>query len=58
VEFVIERLDAGDDSLADLAISAGFSDQSHLTRIFKQQTGNTPARYRSARRQLRALPGA
>ena len=58
VAYVIERLDAGEDSLADLAISAGFSDQSHLTRIFKQQTGNTPARYRSARRQLRALPSA
>ena len=58
IEYVIERLDAGEEPLADLAISAGFSDQSHLTRIFKQQTGNTPARYRSARRQLRALPSA
>jgi AraC family transcriptional regulator len=34
-------------SLARLAISAGFADQSHLTRAFRVETGLTPGRYRS-----------
>ena len=33
-------------SLARIALSAGFSDQSHLTRIFSQRIGLSPAGYR------------
>jgi AraC family transcriptional regulator len=33
-------------ALADVAAAAGFADQSHLTRVFKQATGVTPGRYR------------
>jgi AraC family transcriptional regulator len=43
---LLERDDAG---LADVAIAAGFCDQSHMTRAFKQQLGRTPAAIRSAR---------
>ena len=32
--------------LADVAASAGFADQSHLTRVFKRVTGVTPATFR------------
>ena len=32
--------------IAEIALSAGFSDQAHLSRVFKNQTGTTPARYR------------
>jgi AraC family transcriptional regulator len=32
--------------LADVAVSAGFADQSHLTRVFKRVTGVTPAAFR------------
>ncbi|MGD9210675.1 MAG: AraC family transcriptional regulator, partial [Desulfobacteraceae bacterium] len=35
-------------SLADAALIAGFSDQSHLTRQFKSVYGLTPGRYQSA----------
>jgi len=35
-------------SLARIAVSAGFSDQSHLTRAFTQRLGLAPARYREA----------
>jgi len=33
--------------LADIALDAGFADQSHFTRVFKQITGTTPGAYRS-----------
>jgi AraC family transcriptional regulator len=32
-------------SISDVAIACGFSNQSHLTKVFKQQTGTTPKRY-------------
>ncbi len=38
---------AGGMSPADAAAQAGFSDQAHLTRAFKQRIGSTPAAYRS-----------
>jgi AraC family transcriptional regulator len=33
-------------SLADISLAAGFSDQSHFSRVFKRTTGMTPARFR------------
>jgi AraC family transcriptional regulator len=46
VEFVCQQLETGK-PLAELALRAGFSDQSHLTRIFKRFTGQTPGEYRA-----------
>ncbi len=46
VEFALERLRDCNASLAEIAIEAGFSDQPHFCRAFKQVTGMTPARYR------------
>jgi AraC family transcriptional regulator len=34
--------------LAEIAQQVGFSDQSHLTSIFRRETGLTPGRYRAA----------
>ena len=34
-------------SLIEISLAAGFSNQSHFTRVFKQHTGLTPARYRA-----------
>lgn len=34
--------------LSDLALEAGFADQSHCTRIFKRHTGMTPGTFRAA----------
>lgn len=34
-------------SLAEVAYTAGFADQSHLTRAFRRASGITPARYRA-----------
>ncbi len=33
-------------SIAQIAVSVGFASQSHLTQVFRQQTGTTPARWR------------
>jgi len=33
-------------SLADIALSAGFADQSHFTRVFTQQVGISPNAWR------------
>jgi AraC-like DNA-binding protein len=42
----LERLAAGDDDLARMAAELGFSDQSHLGRVLKSETGTTPAAVR------------
>ena len=34
--------------ISEIALEAGFSDQSHLSRVFKKQTGRTPGQFRSA----------
>jgi AraC family transcriptional regulator len=39
-------LTAEDRPLADLALSAGFSDQAHFCRVFKSTTGLSPGRFR------------
>ena len=46
VEYVCRQLTTSDAPLADIAIAAGFSDQSHLSRIFKRALGTTPSEYR------------
>ncbi|MEO1086944.1 MAG: AraC family transcriptional regulator, partial [Acidobacteriota bacterium] len=40
--------------IADIAVEAGFSDQSHLTRAFKAAFGITPGAWRRRRRPPRS----
>jgi AraC family transcriptional regulator len=47
IEFARREL-AGSAALSDIAMAAGFCDQSHFSRSFKQYTGLTPAEYRLA----------
>jgi len=47
IEFARREL-AGPSALSDIAAAAGFCDQSHFSRSFKQYTGLTPAEYRFA----------
>ncbi len=46
IEWAAEQLALDEASLAEIALRAGFADQSHFTRAFRQQTGITPGRYR------------
>jgi len=57
LDWAAERLATSDQPIVDVALEAGFADQSHLTRWFRRRTGLTPARYRAIRRPrtLRSL---
>jgi AraC family transcriptional regulator len=46
IEHARRALRTTDRSIADVALDCGFSDQSHLSRIFRKATGMAPARYR------------
>lgn len=50
LDWARDRLAGTDEPIAGIALEAGFSDQSHLTRLFKRQTGVTPGRYRRTMR--------
>ncbi len=46
LEWASRQLASSADSLARIACGAGFTDQSHFTRLFKTYAGVTPAQYR------------
>lgn len=62
-EFITQRrleqacrlLSETEDSLADIAIACGYSDQSHFGAIFRRNIGLTPARFRNVA-QLESIP--
>lgn len=47
VQYVARRMAASDEPLSTIATDAGFSDQSHMTRIFKRLTGYPPGEHRT-----------
>lgn len=49
IDFVCRQL-ASETTLSELALQAGFADQSHLSRVFKRLTGRTPRQLRAAAR--------
>ena len=46
-EYARQKLADRSMTLAEIAASAGFADQAHLTRTFKRFSGMTPAAYRT-----------
>lgn len=46
LQYVARRLADSDESLAEIAVEAGFTDQSHMTKIFKRTTGYPPGEHR------------
>jgi len=49
VTFARQQLTASDQPIAEIAIDAGFADQSHLSKSFRRVTGESPAAYRARR---------
>lgn len=52
----LQRLADGEVDIADLAITLGFSDQAHFTRIMRQELGETPRQVRSLLTPLPTAP--
>jgi AraC family transcriptional regulator len=50
VEFAANELVTTDSPLVEIALHAGFYDQSHFTNVFRQHFGVTPAAYRTSAR--------
>ena len=51
LNWAAERLAGSQDAIPQIALQAGFYDQSHFTRTFKCQFGCTPLAYRTAARR-------
>jgi AraC family transcriptional regulator len=50
LEWAARRLAQGEEPLSEIALAAGFADQSHFTRAFRRYAGATPLRYRRGAR--------
>jgi AraC family transcriptional regulator len=50
VEYACRRLTVSDSPLVEIALAAGFADQSHFARTFKRLRGLTPAEFRHLHR--------
>lgn len=50
IEHACRRLVHSEDTIAEIALEAGFADQSHFSRTFKHLTGTSPARFRQETR--------
>ena len=47
IEYACGEISTSDAPLVDIALAAGFSDQSHFSKTFKQFTGMSPKRFRA-----------
>jgi AraC family transcriptional regulator len=56
LEWAARELARNDRPLAAIALEAGFADQSHFTRRFREYTGVTPGRFRAQARSKPARP--
>lgn len=50
VEFASKQISTTKDSLSEIAVMAGFADQSHLNKTFKNAFGLTPAEFRKLKK--------
>lgn len=47
IEYACRELSTSDSSLVDIALQAGFADQSHFSKVFKRLTSLTPSQYQA-----------
>lgn len=52
IEYARQQLEKSELPIVDIALAAGFCDQSHFSRTFKRLTGVAPSRYRESVRRL------
>jgi AraC family transcriptional regulator len=50
VDWALRELSTSARSLSEIALDAGFADQSHFTRVFKRQVGVSPGAFRRSAR--------
>jgi transcriptional regulator GlxA family with amidase domain len=55
VELAAQLMLASPDPLSEIALKCGFHDQAHLSKQFRQLTGETPAAWRRLRRRSEKL---
>ena len=48
IEYACQQLATSESPIVEIALAAGFCDQSHFTRTFKRLTGTCPSQYRDA----------
>lgn len=51
IELACRQLATSEDTIASIALNAGFSDQAHFSKIFKRRTGKTPSEFRDTLRR-------
>jgi transcriptional regulator GlxA family with amidase domain len=51
IAHAMELLEAGEDSITDIALMVGFNDSNYFTRLYRRLLGRTPTSYRKLRRQ-------
>lgn len=56
LERAIHLMLHSDASLSEIALTCGFTDQSHLSNLFRQHIGVSPASWRRSRREIHAGP--
>lgn len=47
IDFATRQIASSEESLCNIALAAGFADQSHFSKVFRQQTGMTPGVFRA-----------
>lgn len=52
IQHAQDLLERTDESIAGIALGCGFADQSHLTRVFHESIGASPAAWRRRRRAM------
>lgn len=52
IEYACHELASSESPIVDIALAAGFCDQSHFTRTFKRLTGVVPSQYRDGLRAV------
>jgi AraC-like DNA-binding protein len=55
IQRAAEKLEQTNDSVSSIALSCGFTDQSHLTRVFGAIVGSSPAAWRRQRKASRVM---